>query len=503
MSIARTHSALLFLIMFGTFISSVQNSRAQPLGAASDLNGVWQQDPKPSVHDEKALLRIVVAEISREVVGINAQPQPYLPLGYPSFKGTLTQMESSKVDVQGFTQRGLLKWFPGTMNVRQPDHFEIQIPGSQISFTRISKSPPGSAPCDIRNPSHLSGPEAHARAWLYTHLNDYRAAACWARIGAEQGFSESELWYATDLLLGRGVAKNVSQGVSWAQKSAMQGSFGGAKDLASIFQSGEGLPPSDQRSRYWDARAQLIDPEFVHRDDFLPIPKWASDTSGLCTASSESGANEDTAFRAARVAFQARVFEAAACWFQISERLGSTKAKVYLGILYMYGFGVPKNPATGFEYMQKAANANEPFAMMYLANFYRFGMGTKADHNAGSALVAKVMRMSDGFDAFSKVEGTALSPQERSSLLVKGLSSASDESTCNSLNALNQSGPNPLYRGQVRDCSQTQDWFLGALNRPGHNTVQRPEEIMPEGFDFVVPGNITVLKNAAKSGLTR
>jgi TPR repeat protein len=481
----------LFVPLFLTLVKISLLSAQIPVRAGvPDLSGVWKRDLAGS---DTSPLKVLIVEFRNELVGIDVDPYPYLSPGAIFLKATRSPSGLSTFDCKGFTDRGLVQWFSGPFKANGPDHFEIT--GGHLAFTRISRLTPGEVACDPRNSSPISGAEALARGWLYTKLKDDSTAACWFRLGANQGYTEALMWYGSDLLLGRGVAKNVTEAFPVLQKAAMQGSDGGAKQLEYMFGNGVGVLHSDQRSRYWKARAELIDPAFVHRNDFLPIPKWASDTSGPCQASNPSHVNEDTAFRAARVAYQARALETAACWFQISQRLGSVKANVYLGILNMYGLGVPKNPTAGFEYMQKAANANDAFAVMYLANFYRFGMGTKPDHNHGSALVSKALRLPDGLDAFTHVEGTVLSPEESANQLLRGLSAASSEDTCNSLNAID--------RSQNRDCTQTQGWFLGTMKRPARNTLQHPEEIMPENFDFVVPGNIAALKLAAKMGLTR
>lgn len=472
--------------------TSISPSAPSPAGRSSGLPGIWQQElPAGSVSPVK--IKMLVAEIDKEFVGINLEQVPWLAQGLPLLKGTYPSPDS-KVDVQGFTDRGLLQWYSGPLKFSDPDHFQVV---GKIAFTRISRGTPGNVPCDQRNPTHISGAEAYARGWLYTHLNDDATAACWFYIGAVAGFAEAQMWYATDLIFGTGVAKNLAQAVPWVQKSAMQGSYGAAADLAHMFNVGMGLPKSGQRSKYWAARAELTDGAFVHTKDFLPIPAWATDKSGPCQASNPSHANAAAAFSAGRVAYEARDLSTAACWFQISQAQGIMRANVYLGILYMFGLGVERNQTTGFEYVEKAAKANDAFALMYLANFYRYGIGTKADHNQGSMLVQRALRAPGGLDAFMRVQGTVLSAGEAAAGVARGLSAASDEDTCTNLNALERD------KSKVRDCSQVQDWFVGLMGRPAKHTIEHIEEIFPENFDAVVPPDIAILKQAAKMGLTR
>jgi TPR repeat protein len=465
--------------------------------ASPDLSGVWQIDHPPAYHSEFPPVKCVIVQIKNEIVGIILESQPFLPAGYPYLKGT-NPADSFKVEVQGFTDRGIVQWFSGSLHVSDPDHFEFG--AKKVAFVRLSRGTPGDVPCDVRNPSHISWGEAIARGWLHTKLKDDAAGACWFRIGAEQGSADAQMWYGSALLFGTGVAKNPAAAIPWLQKSAMQGSYGAAIDLAHMFATGEDLPKSEQRANYWSVRAELIDPGFVHKKDFLPIPRWATDTAGPCDASNPSHANAGAAFNAGRVAYEARALDVAACWFQISQSQGMMRANVYLGILNMFGLGVPKNPTAGFDLMKKAADANDAFALMYLANFYRYGIGTKRDPNQGYLLVQKALKAPNGLDAFTHVEGTNLSGNEVAAAISSGLAAESNEETCNDLNAEDQ---HSKIRPPTRDCTQTQDWFVGLAARPAKHTVEHVEEIFPEDFDPVVPPDLAVLKQAAKLGLTR
>jgi TPR repeat protein len=463
-----TLSAMLWLSTFPVMAqpaSSNPSKRVGRSGDASDLIGIWRQEV--GTHPETIPIKLLIAALGKEVVGINLEQVPSLAPGTPFLKGTYPSPDS-RVDIQGFTDRGLVKWYSGTLKFNDPDHFQI---AGKIEFTRISRGTPGNVPCDLRNPSRISGAEALARGWLYTHLKDDATAACWFHVGADQGFAEAQMWYATDLIFGTGVAKNLAQAVPWLQKSAMQGSYGAARDLAQIFNTGEGLPKSEQRSKYWQVRAELNDGGFVHTKDFLPIPRWATEKSGACEPSNPSHSNAAAAFMAGRVAYEARALGIAACWFQISAAQGNMRANVYLGILYIFGLGVERNQSAGFKYMETAAKTNDAFALMYLANFYRYGIGTKPDQNQGSLLAQKALRAPDGLDAFMHVQGTLLSAGEVASAVTRGLSAASDEDTCTELNAMQRD------KSKVPDCRQTQDWFLGLMARPAKHTVEHIEEI--------------------------
>jgi hypothetical protein len=117
-----------------------------------------------------------------------------------------------------------------------------------------------------------------------------------------------------------------------------------------MFAAGDGVFRSAQRAKYWNERANKIDPHYVHNKDNLPIPGWALETSGPCDGANPSRQNAEQAFVKGRVAYEARALKFAGCWFHISADQGNLRAKVYLGILYAFGFGVEKDPQAGFNY---------------------------------------------------------------------------------------------------------------------------------------------------------
>ena len=50
-----------------------------------------------------------------------------------------------------------------------------------------------------------------------------------------------------------------------------------------------------------------------------------------------------------------------------------------LGLFYVYGDGVPKEPATGAKLVKTAAVNGSDVAMYYLGNFYATGVGVDKD----------------------------------------------------------------------------------------------------------------------------
>ncbi len=357
------------------FFQSGTTAQVVSHAASTALSGTWLQDAATIKNPESPPLRIFIAQRGNDLVGINVDKQGFLPAGYPYIKGTSDSATSAKIELQGFSDRGLIKWYVGTMALDAPNH--LVIGHNKILLHRIAAASSASSTCNPGSSAHVSGIEALAKGWLASHNKDDRAATCWFRLGAEAGEPAAEMWYASALIFGTGTAKNMAAAVPWVQKSAMQGNYGAALDLQHMFESGEGLPKSQQRAYYWGSRAELNDPAFVHTKNFLAVPQWATETAGPCQASNPAHLSAGAALSAGRVAYQARALDTAACWFQISAAAGNLKANLYLGLMHMFGLGVPTNATIGLAEVKKSAEANDGFALMYLANFYRLGIGTK------------------------------------------------------------------------------------------------------------------------------
>lgn len=129
--------------------------------------------------------------------------------------------------------------------------------------------------------------------------------------------------------------------------------------------------------------------------------------------------------------------------------------------------------------MKKAADAGNKFGMMYLANYYRYGIGTKVDMNAASALIARVMKSSEGFDAYTRVQGTHLTDAQAMGKLIGGFGAIAQGSTCKE-----EVVGSARY---LKDCvDHGEEWFAAQFGRAARHTIDHPEEIWPEHFDAEV-----------------
>jgi TPR repeat protein len=463
--------------------------------------------------------KIALVAIGKGIDAVNIDRVAYLVPGTEYLRGTAVSPGVFDVLVRGTVDtaritNSKIAWLSGKLKVVDADHLTIE---DRVTFVRVAaldRDPP----CDPRGPSRVFGNDAFARGRIYGEiLNDPRTAACWYGVGAEQGNAEAQNHYGTLLFDGSaGLAKDPVKAFAWFQKSAMQGNVAAATNLSREFGSGAVVPRSEQRSAYWAARATLNDLDWYHQQVFLPVPSWAADSAGQCdprnpprilTGQIDSSIDNYPAdgrpriFRGSaqalaqgRVAYEARALETARCWFEVAannqviDMLPTVadvreRAYVYLGILYAFGLGGPKDPPRGFEYIKKAADAGDKFGMMYLANFYRYGIGTRADMNAASSLIARIVRSTEGIDAYMRVQGTHMTDAAAIGKAISGFTAIVDDTTCKE----------ELSGGvrYLKDCVDHADnWLAAQFGRPARHTIDHPEEIWPEHFDAAIPFDI-------------
>ncbi|MDO4643173.1 MAG: tetratricopeptide repeat protein [Cardiobacteriaceae bacterium] len=77
------------------------------------------------------------------------------------------------------------------------------------------------------------------------------------------------------------------------------------------------------------------------------------------------------------VQYQAKSYQAALPLFEQASARGSMKAPRYLGLMYLNGEGVKRNPQRAFAEFQKAAVAGDITGQYWLGHLYEQGIGTE------------------------------------------------------------------------------------------------------------------------------
>jgi hypothetical protein len=72
-------------------------------------------------------------------------------------------------------------------------------------------------------------------------------------------------------------------------------------------------------------------------------------------------------------------WEAARFWFEQAAESGHWAANNNLGVMYLNGYGAPKDPKRAFEYLMKASNELSPITLGNLEKCYRDDEGCDPD----------------------------------------------------------------------------------------------------------------------------
>lgn len=476
-------------------VTEVRTDASQ--AAAPDIGGIWEQDPEPVNRYGFDRARILLVAFGGQYVALSLTRLPYLGIDRAFLAGHYASADSFEGSVRDFNDSGTVHWYKAQIGFPSVDHLRIAVPDlkEEKRFTRTAKIAPGGLDCDARKPPRVSATEATARSLLYP--TDSPGAACWAYIGAIAGSPSAQVSYGDALANGRNVAKDESQAFHLYQLSGMQGDYFGALRLTGAFASGHGAPASTQRKNYWSARADWLDPDFVHTGSFLRITQWAADTAGHCDPSNPDHKSGDAIWRSARVAFEARDGTAAACWYRLASEMGQARADVYLGVMNMFGLGVARDQAAGLRYVKKAADAGDLFGLMYLSDFYHYGIGTPVDAQ-WTALLQRVLRDRNGSEVLSRVRGVHGINLDAAA----ATRDSADAERCASLRRANTQTLTTDERRFLAHCPAA-DITPDDLLAPGEHTVEHPEEILPEVFDPLVLPTTREFKQRASAGWVR
>jgi len=88
-------------------------------------------------------------------------------------------------------------------------------------------------------------------------------------------------------------------------------------------------------------------------------------------------------------------------WYQLAAASGLTRAKVNLGVMYVWGIGVPKNGAMASQFFQEAANRGDGTGASYLGDLYYFGMEVKQDKAAAERWYQAGAKLHDPMAAYN------------------------------------------------------------------------------------------------------
>ena len=200
--------------------------------------------------------------------------------------------------------------------------------------------------------------QLYAGDFCRLELKNYKDAAKWYRLGAEQGHPHCQCYLGVLCYWGSGVEKNLSEAAKWFQLSAEQGYALGQSNLADLYYIGEGVEQdySEALRLFRLSAEQNNDFAFLRLGDMY-----------------ESGAGVERDMSKA-INYWERAFE------ESIEQKNARGEPVYkLGYAYYDGCGVERDLKKAKEYFEKAIE--QGYHCSYALNMVKGELGELEDNN--------------------------------------------------------------------------------------------------------------------------
>jgi hypothetical protein len=88
-------------------------------------------------------------------------------------------------------------------------------------------------------------------------------------------------------------------------------------------------------------------------------------------------------------------------WYQLAAASGLARAKVNLGVVYVWGLGVAKDEELAMQLFREAVSKGDGAAAGYLGNLYYFGIGVKQDKAAAEDWYKTGVKLHDPIAAYN------------------------------------------------------------------------------------------------------
>lgn len=239
----------------------------------------------------------------------------------------------------------------------------------------------------------------------YSCEKNYKYAADWYRLSANQGDSDAQRNLGRMYKFGMGVAKNFKEAFKWFLKSAEQGNRGAQNYLGLCYEYGEGVAKDPKTAVAWyrksaeqgnhaaeynlaDMYARGCGVEKDLAQAFYWYKKSAEGEDsraqvelGLCYELAR-GTEEDLA--------------KAVDWYLKAAKNGHPAGQCNLGHMLEYGRGIPKNPEEAFSWYKESADKGHVRAWFKMGRCYEYGIGVPANVNEAKKWYKKAAE--EGFE---------------------------------------------------------------------------------------------------------
>ena len=246
-------------------------------------------------------------------------------------------------------------------------------------------------------------------ALKYSRLGNEKESCRWMLMAGQNGNVEAQMIIAEDYEHGNkvcGIQEDALQTVVWLRKAATGGNGVAAEELASHYYDGKGAPQDYLQAALWWRKAAEIDyPDaelnlglmYYNGDgvaqDFGEAARWFEKAAVLrlgntSAAEWERKVANDTTARAAY--FLGRIYAygqgvprnitESLNWFTKASDLGSVDAENELGLLYTGIGGFPRDDSSSATWYRKAADHGDAQAQDNLGSLYEYGRGVPQDY---------------------------------------------------------------------------------------------------------------------------
>jgi len=246
-------------------------------------------------------------------------------------------------------------------------------------------------------------------ALKYSQLGNWKEACRWMLMAGQNGNAEAQIILAEDYEQGYevcGIQKDALQAVVWLRKAATGGNGVAAEELASHYYDGQGAPQDYlQAALWWRKAAEQDYPDaelnlglmYYNGDgvaqDFGEAARWFEKAAVLrlrntAAAEWERKVANDTTARAAY--FLGRIYAygqgvprnitESVNWFTKASDLGSVDAENELGLLYTGIGGFPRDDSSSATWYRRAADHGDAHAQDNLGSLYAYGHGVPQDY---------------------------------------------------------------------------------------------------------------------------
>ncbi|MCA9028839.1 MAG: sel1 repeat family protein [Planctomycetaceae bacterium] len=185
-----------------------------------------------------------------------------------------------------------------------------------------------------------------------------KEAVYWFRQSALQGYADAQVSLGYALYYGTGIKKDVQEAFVWYRKAARQGHPSAQLNIGHMYRQGVGVRQSWQRAIAWYKKAAAFRPNGPTSS--LAAMHWLGRIYG---------GEED----------HRPNVKQAVHWYTLAAERGDSQSQCSLGVHYMNGDGVPRDPKVAANWYRQAALQNDEWACYLLGLCYRDGLGVRAN----------------------------------------------------------------------------------------------------------------------------